>query len=59
VRGARSATAAVGFVAGGIAERAVDGNDSTEVLSGSDIAVDFLAGAAGGFVGNKVTGMLR
>jgi hypothetical protein len=45
-------------VVGGIAERAVDGDDSTEVLSGSDITVDFLAGAAGGFVGNKVTGIV-
>ena len=55
---AAAATAAVGSVAGGIAERAVDGDDSTEVFSASNIGVDAIAGAAGGFVGNKVTGIV-
>ena len=57
---AASATSAlVGSVAGGIAERALDGDDSTQALSGTDIAIDALAGATGGFVGYKVTGMVN
>jgi RHS repeat-associated protein len=49
------AASAAGSVAGGIAERAVDGDHSTQVFSASDIGVDLLAGATGGFVGHKVT----
>lgn len=51
-------TTGVASVAGGMAERAVDGDDSTEVLSPSDIVVDAAAGAAAGFVSHKVTGLV-
>jgi RHS repeat-associated protein len=52
-------SAAAGSVAGGVVERAVDGDDSTEAFSATDIGIDALAGASGGFAGHKVTGMVN
>jgi RHS repeat-associated protein len=49
--GQAAAALAVGSVAGGITERAVDGNDQTKALNISGIGIDALAGAGGGYVG--------
>ena len=44
---------ALGSIGGGIAERAVDGNEQTNALSASGIFIDGAAGLAGGYVGQK------
>ena len=49
--GQAAAALAVGSAGGGIAERAVDGNDQTKALSISSIGIDALAGAGGGYIG--------
>ncbi len=53
-----AASAAIGSVAGGMAERALDGDPNTQALSATDIGIDALAGATGGYVGYRVTNMV-
>jgi len=51
--GQAAAALALGSIGGGIAERAVDGNEQTQAFSRSGIFIDGVAGAAGGYVGQK------
>jgi RHS repeat-associated protein len=51
--GQAAAALALGSIGGGIAERAVDGNEQTQALSASSIAIDGVAGLAGGYAAQK------
>jgi hypothetical protein len=51
--GQAAAAVALGSIGGGIAERAVDGNEQTAALSRSGIFIDGVAGAIGGYAGQK------
>jgi RHS repeat-associated protein len=49
--GEAAAALATASIAGGITERAVDGNDQTNAFSISNIGIDTVAGGAGGYIG--------